>query len=121
MFKKNNNNFSFKNDNSFKERLEESSTIKKKYPDRIPIIVERANNKIEDIDKKKYLVPKDLTMGQFMHVVRQRIKLQSNIAIYLFINNIIPTTSELVNNLYDNYKDDDGFLYISYHGESTFG
>ena len=29
--------------------------------------------KLDDIDKCKYLVPKDMTMGQFLFVIRKRI------------------------------------------------
>jgi GABA(A) receptor-associated protein len=44
------------------KRKAEAEKIRKKYDDRIPVIVERAKNAdIADIDKKKYLVPGDLT------------------------------------------------------------
>ncbi|KAM7261221.1 hypothetical protein ACFE04_026696 [Oxalis oulophora] len=37
-------------------------------PERIPVIVERAEKSdIASIDKKKYLVPADLTVGQFVY------------------------------------------------------
>jgi GABA(A) receptor-associated protein len=40
------------------------------------VIVERApKSDIAEIDKKKYLVPMDLTVGQFVYVIRKRIKL----------------------------------------------
>ena len=38
---------------SFEERFKESNRIIKKYPNRIPIIIERFNNSIPDIKKKK--------------------------------------------------------------------
>ena len=116
--------YSFINDNSFEERYKESNRIRSKYPDRIPIIIEkdyRCNN-ISDIDKKKYLVPGDLTVAQLLFVIRKRIKLDSHSAIYLFINSrVIPSTATCINNLYNYYKNDDGFLYITYSGENTFG
>lgn len=121
MFKKNNIPSFFQNENSLEDRIQESSMLLLKYPNRIPIIVDRFNNEIEDIDKKKYLVPKDLTMGQFIHVIRQRMKLEPDKALYLFVDKIIPTSSELVSNIYDSYKNKDGFLYVKYCGESTFG
>ncbi len=44
----------------------EAKRIVSKYPERIPVIVEKAERgDIADIDKKKYLVPADLTVGQF--------------------------------------------------------
>jgi hypothetical protein len=42
----------------------------------VQVIVERApKSDIAEIDKKKYLVPMDLTVGQFVYVIRKRIKL----------------------------------------------
>ena len=43
-------------------RREESQKIRRKYPDRIPVVVEKvSNSSIPDIDKRKFLVPSDLT------------------------------------------------------------
>jgi hypothetical protein len=43
-------------------RKKEAQKMKEKYSDRIPVIVEKApGSDIPDIDKKKYLVPTDLT------------------------------------------------------------
>jgi GABA(A) receptor-associated protein len=113
----------FKKNHSFEKRKEESRKISEKYTDRIPIICEKNPQSIDtpDIDKKKYLVPSDLTVGQFLFVVRKRMKLSPEKAIFLFINNIIPNSTELISQMYKQYKDEDGFLYIVYSGESTFG
>ena len=88
----NNDPNSFKNKYSFESRKSESKRIMERYPDRIPIIVEKSKNSdIKEIDKKKYLVPRDLTVGQFIFVIRKRIDLSSEQAIYIFINNkLIP-------------------------------
>lgn len=112
----------FRTTHTFEERLQESNRITQKYPERIPIICEKAkNSNVTDLDKSKYLVPCDLTIGQFMFVIRKRMKLSSEQAIFLFVNNSIPSTSSSVSQIYDSYKDDDGFLYITYSGENTFG
>lgn len=71
--------------------------------------------------KKKYLVPSDLTVGQFMFVIRKRLKLPPEQAIFLFVNGTIPPTGALMNQIYDEHRDVDGFLYITYSGENTFG
>lgn len=115
----------FKSEMSFEKRLEESTRVITKYPDRIPVICEKIDSKknkdIPEIDKKKYLVPNDLTIGQFLYVVRSRIKLPSEKAIFLFIDGSIPSTSLMLSQLYQSKKDKDGFLYIEYSGENTFG
>ena len=111
-------------DHTFDKRYAESSRIRKKYPDRIPIIIEKDEKckNIPDIDKKKYLVTCDLTIGQFLFVIRKRIKLEKEKAIYIFIDNkTIPNTTSLINNIYCIHCNNDGFLYITYSGENTFG
>jgi len=112
----------FKKENTYEKRLYESRRIIEKYPTRIPIIVEKQNKTdIPDIGKQKYLVPDDLTMGQFVYVIRRRLKLAPEKAIFVFIKNILPPTSAYIQQMYEEYKDDDGFLYITYSGENSFG
>jgi GABA(A) receptor-associated protein len=131
----------FKSEFTEEQRKAESARIKEKYPgiiiiitscilayflfiqqDRLPIIVEKSDkSKVEEIDKKKYLVPADLTCGQFVYVIRKRLKLEAEKAIFLFVNGVIPPTSELLSAVFDEHKDDDGFLYITYSTENTFG
>ncbi|CAL5412900.1 unnamed protein product [Camellia sinensis] len=43
-------------------------------------------------EKNRYLVPADLTVGQFVYVVRKRIKLGAEKAIFIFVKNILPST-----------------------------
>ena len=115
---------SYKTEFTLQQRKDESCGILKKYPDRIPIIVERSktcNVDIDEIDKKKYLVPNDLTVGQFQYVIRKRIKMQPEKALFVFIGNILPPTSQLISSVYKEHLDEDGFLYINYSGENTFG
>ena len=93
-----------------------------KYPDRRPIIVEKDfRSDVKEIDKKKYLVPVDLTIGQFIYVIRKRIDLSPEKAMYMFINNVMPPTNALISSMYDQYKGEDGFLMIVYSSENTFG
>jgi GABA(A) receptor-associated protein len=75
----------------------------------------------QDIDKKKYLVPSDLTCGQFVYVIRKRLKLPSEKALFLFVNGSIPPTSAMINSIYEQHQDKDGFLYMSYSEENVFG
>eukprot|EP00735_Rhodelphis_limneticus_P005059 TRINITY_DN1675_c0_g1::TRINITY_DN1675_c0_g1_i1::g.17799::m.17799 TRINITY_DN1675_c0_g1::TRINITY_DN1675_c0_g1_i1::g.17799 ORF type:complete len:118 (-),score=46.86,sp/Q8VYK7/ATG8F_ARATH/81.20/7e-66,Atg8/PF02991.11/2.7e-50,APG12/PF04110.8/2.7e-06 TRINITY_DN1675_c0_g1_i1:310-663(-) len=113
---------SFKQEHTLDKRKAEAARIRDKYPDRIPVIVEKhEKSDIPDIDKKKYLVPSDLTAGQFVFVIRKRIKLSPEKALFIFVNKILPPTAALMSNLYEEQKDEDGFLYITYAGENTFG
>jgi len=67
------------------------------------------------------LVPKDITISQFMFVLRKRFRIDANQGLYMIINGIIPASNSLINHVYENYKDPDNFLYIILKTESTFG
>lgn len=47
------------------------------------------------IIQNRYLVPADLTVGQFVYVVRKRIKLSAEKAIFIFVKNTLPPTGKL--------------------------
>ena len=114
----------FKEQYPFTKRLNEANRVLEKYPDRIPIIVERNNHSGNDmpvLDKKKFLVPTDLTIGQFVYVIRRRIKLAPEKAIFIMAESKLPPTAMLVSQLYKENKHDDNFLYLTYSSENTFG
>lgn len=116
----------FKKDNDFDKRRKEATKIKTKYPDRIPIICEQSisssSQQIPPLDKTKFLVPRDLSVGQFLFVIRRRIQLSPEKALYLFVGRrIMAPTSEIIDGLYEKYRDPDGFLYMTYSGENCFG
>ena len=113
----------FKETHSFEDRNREATRIREKYPDRIPVICEKSPNDtlIPKIDKIKYLIPCDLTIGQFIYVIRKRVNIAPEKAIFMFVNGMIPPSSELISRVYDKEQDDDGFLYVTYAGENTFG
>ena len=112
----------FKNKNSFDKRKEESDSVIDKYPDRIPIIVQKhTGSELDDIDKHKYLVPKSMSITQFSFIIRKRIKLEPSQAIFITINNKLVGSGKTISELYNDEKDEDGFLYMVYTGENTFG
>jgi GABA(A) receptor-associated protein len=104
---------------TFEERLREATNVLIKYKDRIPIIVD-----VQDplyIDKVKYLVPKTLSLGQFSFVLRKRMKLLPENAIFMFVDGEIPPFSSDMNSIYNNHRSNDGFLYINVATEKAYG
>ncbi len=113
---------SFKDSTSLEKRLAEASRVRQRYPDKVPVIVEKAaKTDIPEMDKNKFLVPSDLTVGQFVYVIRKRLQLSPEKALFVFVGNVLPPTSSLMREIYAQHKDADGFLYVRYSGESTFG
>ena len=56
-----------------------------------------------------------------MYVIKKRLKLTPDKAIFIFCNGKLLNSSLTMRYVYDNNKDKDGFIYIVYSGESTFG
>ena len=114
---------SFIETHPFPRRLEESKRVMAKYPDRIPVIMEKTQTKdsIPDIDRVKFLVPNDIIVSQFTFIIRKRINVSAEKAIFVFVNNSLPPSSALMSDIYEEHKNEDGFLYMTYGGENTFG
>ncbi len=94
-----------------------------RYPDRVPVIVTR-NKKptTPEIDKHKYLVPMDITVGQFLFVIRKRISLTPDRALFLFIDGELINNSEHIGLVYERHKSKkDKCLHIVYSCENTLG
>lgn len=112
----------YKETRSFCARCDESATMLTRYPDRIPIIIEPRTDRTPSIDKRKYMTPRDLTFGQLFFVVRKRLNLRPEQALFFFLNNnTLAPTSNTVYSAYESQRDADGFLYIVYSLENTFG
>jgi GABA(A) receptor-associated protein len=118
----------FKDEYTLEKRCEESRKIRGKYPDRVPVIVENDKNSsmfsttLPTLDKKKYLVPLDISISQFMIIIRKRLKLDEKKGFFLiFENNTMATGTDTMGNMYEANKNEDGFLYINLCAENTFG
>lgn len=103
------------------KKLDEYTRIHRKYPDRVPVILQKGNSSAPDIDRNKYLVPKDITFSSFIGVVRQRLKMKPDEALFIMANNSLVTGSEIMSNIYHKYRSPEGFLLLEYSLESTFG
>ena len=101
----------------FLANCKESERIKVKYPTRMPIIVNDSFLK-NKLTKHKYLVPNDLTCGEFMYIIRSRLELNNEEALFMNIQKHIPSNSSL---MADQQVDPDGFMYVDLRLENTFG
>ncbi|KAK4294638.1 hypothetical protein Pmani_032752 [Petrolisthes manimaculis] len=60
-------------------RKQEVANIRSKFPNKIPVIVERygRESSLPLLDKTRFLVPQELTMSQFVTILRNRMQLQT--------------------------------------------
>ncbi len=96
---------------SLEERKQYSADLMKENPSRVPIIVSSQNGKLK-LKKHEFLVPKQLKVIHFTATLRRSINLDPENAIYLYIKNHMLKQDRFISEIYDQYKDEDGFLYI---------
>lgn len=115
---------------SFEYRCKLGDTIRLKHPDRFPMIIEihpngnLAKRKVQ-LNKSKFLVPHDATAGTFLSTFKQGNFLsgtEPHETIYFFFGDrhLVPNSANM-GQLYNEHKEDDGFLYGKVDVESAFG
>ncbi len=77
--------------------------------------------KLKSEDFNVYLVDSDTTFGKLMMMLKKKINLKPEVAIFLYIDNIHPSNSELISYYHSKYKNDIGLLEITYTEEEVFG
>jgi len=115
--------YKFKKEFTEEQRKQDSQSILNRYIGRIPVICEKdPNTRLNTIGKTKFLCPNDMNITQFNFLIRQQLKLAEEVSIYLLINGKkVIGGDETMQYLYQRFKDDDGFLYITYSSEIIWG
>lgn len=103
-----------------RKRIHES--ILESNPGKIQIVIlDPVQKNSPVLPKKKYLVSPLMTVNDFTKCLKSKMILHSNQTIFLTCGQEIITGSKTISEIYNNHKDEDGFLYISYRTEDTFG
>ena len=115
--------FKYQKVKTLEERKAEFENVIKSNPDKIAIICEKApKSHIADIEKSKYLVKNDITLTQFAFMIRKKLKLGKESALFFLVNGKKSLTGDdSIQEIYNKYKSDDGFLYIAYASEEIWG
>ncbi|XP_053133918.1 microtubule-associated proteins 1A/1B light chain 3C-like [Hemicordylus capensis] len=115
----------FKHTKPFVARKSEVAAIRIKFPSKLPVILERYHKEksLPALNKIKFLVPQELTMGQFVTIIRNRMSLGSSQAFYFLVdgNHSLASMSATMAEVYAAYQDEDGFLYMAYASQEMFG
>lgn len=106
---------------TYEKRLAEAEAKLREFPDRVPVILEAAPRSTLTVDKRKFLVPNDVTMAQFLQTIRKRIKLTPEQGLFVFVDNALPPMTQDLSQVYQDHACNDRFLYLQINVESTFG
>jgi GABA(A) receptor-associated protein len=102
-------------------RTRESKRLTNKYIDRVPVLIQSGNKNTPETEHYKYLVPKETTIGEFINVIRKKTQIKSHQALFVFVHGVLPPSGSTMLAVYSEHCDEDGFLYITYSLENTFG
>ncbi len=107
-----------KSEKSFDKRYMENKLLRAKYPNDVPVIVILVNNN-KPISTHKLLVAKDTASERILDIIGTSIGININTS-YTNIEKgqtIIPFKNKkdniLLEDLYNEYRDNDGFVYIT--------
>ena len=116
-------NFQYKQEKTFEQRNGEFQRISGKNPDKIPVICEKEEkSKLKKIEKTKFLIDKNLNLAQFSSIIRKRLEIEDKEALFFLVNGKISISGTVsMTDIYNKYKEKDGFLYIAYANEETWG
>lgn len=97
-------------------RRKRSAAVIKKHPTHVPVYV-RSNYKM----KNKYLVERTVPVVQLYKDLVARLSSPEESFTLFTENNTLLNFSHSMGEVYDVYKNEDGFLYLKIMSEHTFG
>jgi hypothetical protein len=106
-------------------RFSRAEAMRKKYSTKVPVVIDRVNDKSPKAEQNRFLVPSDMVLAQFLTVIRKKmpaLKPNESICLFLHEKTILPTASSRMADLYAAHHDkEDNFLYFTYAVENCFG
>mmetsp|Transcript_43368 Transcript_43368/g.50180 ORF Transcript_43368/g.50180 Transcript_43368/m.50180 type:complete len:132 (-) Transcript_43368:216-611(-) len=119
----------FKDKLPYESRRTEASNALEKNPGLIPVIfLKKKTSKTADFDRRRYLFKKDWKVSEIIAYLREKInqnpeaKDKAKKVLFLTLRgNVSPLATCTLQNLYEDYVDEDGFLYIVYSEEDFTG
>ena len=116
--------FKFQKENSLDLRKKECKKLFDKNPNKIPIICEKDKKCCitQELIKSKFLIPLYMSTYQFRNIIRNKLLLSNSQSLFFLIDGKKAITDNcLISEIYNKFKNEDGFLYLTFTTELIWG
>ena len=113
----------YKESKTFAQRRAESVKYRGKYPPlKIPVVFEPrpCEGQLPQIHWRMQAVREGTSMSSFADLIRRQLQLRNDQMIFFTLPDVDVSDIDCAwrfGELYENYEDDDGFLYLNYYAE----
>jgi hypothetical protein len=106
----------------FEERKAVGSRTLKNYPSQVPVIVAKANRSgLRELENFKLLLPASSKVSDIVQYINEKLKRPIHAPLYIYVDSdVIAASDSTLARLYQEYRDDDYFLYLSYFEELIY-
>ena len=111
--------FNFKKENTLEERKKIFNNIQESNPGKIPVVIEEdKSSKLNDSGTLKFILKREDTISILNYLVRKRLNIlnigQEESSLMFLADKRIISFEISIGEVYDKYKESDGFLYLTY-------
>ena len=105
---------------TLEERKKKSETYIEQNPERVPVFI--INKKAAfQLERLKFLIPKTYKIQSLLKTIRNSNKLNKEQSLYISSNKRILSIVKEIGEIYNDDKDEDGFLYLEVTNIEAFG
>lgn len=70
---------------------------------------------------REFTLPSYVTVASLLKMIRFRLKLGPAEALFVFFKGALVPTGAEMGSLFEEHRDEDGWMYVTYASENTFG
>jgi len=111
----------FKRQHPFEARKTLSAKMRAVYPLHFPLVVERRGRGDPPLPKSRFLVAGEKRVAEALAQIRGEMSLAPHEALFFLARGQMVNPGETILRLHERASDEDGFLYLVYSREDSFG